>query len=86
MDVELAEGVWLVSDLSEGFEPFGKGVTVERPDVMTEQSTRSRVDHVVPDGRQFDHSSILVARDRQIGDQCHLVPIKWSAVDLIRPR
>ena len=86
MDVEPAEGVWLVPDLLEGFEPFGKGVTIERPDIMTKQSARSGVDHVVPDSRQIDHSSILVACDRQVGNQCHLVPVRWSAVNLVCPR
>ena len=61
-------------------------MAVKGVDAVAEKSVRPRVDHVVSEGRQVDHSPVLVVGDRQIGDQRHLVLVEWSTVNLVGPR
>ena len=51
VDMELAEGVCLVSDPFQDREPFGDRVAVEGPDTVAEESIGVGIDHVVPDGQ-----------------------------------
>ena len=52
---------------------------------MAEKTIRPGVNHIVPDGREVDHSSVLVTGDHQVGDQSHLVSVERSAVNLVSP-
>ena len=83
VDVEPAQGVLLVLDPFEGGEPFDDRMAVEGSDAMAKETVRLRVNHIVLDGRQIDHPSVLVAGDPQIGNQGHLVSVERSAVNLI---
>ena len=86
VDVEPAQGVLLVLDPFERGEPFNDWVAVEGPDAVAEKSIRVRVDHIISNGQEVDHSSVLIAGDCQIGNQHHLMLIKRPTVDLVSPR
>ena len=86
MNVKPAKGVLFVLNPLQGHKPFRDRVLVEGSDAVAEETIGARVDHVISEGRQVDHSPVLVVGDRQIGDQHHLVLVEWSTVNLVGPQ